>query len=83
MKSESQKLTSQPRGVAVAGDKVVIACHKSIIVFQKGKLASDFNIKYEGFCTAISPNGNLVAVGGSVSSYFIITNKGCIYRIAG
>ncbi|KAI1731924.1 actin-interacting protein 1 [Ditylenchus destructor] len=67
--TNSNKLTSQPRGVASLPnlEKTVIAGHKTVTVFAKEKQASSIDIKYEGTCVDIHPEGKLVAVGGQDS----------------
>uniref|UniRef100_A0A915E0F3 Actin-interacting protein 1 n=1 Tax=Ditylenchus dipsaci TaxID=166011 RepID=A0A915E0F3_9BILA len=67
--ASTHKLTSQPRGIACLPglDKIVIACHKSIIVFAKEKQVSSTDTRFEGTCADIHPDGKVVAVGGQDS----------------
>lgn len=68
VRPNSTKLPSQPRGVAssLSTDKVVVATHKGILVFTKQKQTAILNINYEATCVAVSPDGNLAAVGSQV-----------------
>jgi len=45
-------------------EKVVVACHRNIIVLAQQKQVNAQSISYEGTCAAIHPNGKSVAVGG-------------------
>ncbi|KAL3095436.1 hypothetical protein niasHS_007535 [Heterodera schachtii] len=70
VQSLSHRLSSQPRGVANIGqngEKVAVACHRSIFIFTDKKQSSVIDIKYEGTSVAIHPNGILLAVGGNDS----------------
>ncbi|CAK5073862.1 unnamed protein product [Meloidogyne enterolobii] len=63
----SHKLTSQPRGVDSTkdGKTVAVATQRAILIFTDKRLLKTNEIKYEGMCIAIAPEGNLLAVGGN------------------
>lgn len=67
VKSDKQKLASQPRGIALSGDTSVIIGHRHIFVFSKKELKSTVNFDNDGACIALSHDGKLVAVGSLVS----------------
>jgi len=67
VKSNSQKLASQPRGVAVSadGDTVVVGCQRGIIIFKNEREAANVSTNYEAQCIAYHTSGKWVAVGGT------------------
>lgn len=67
MKSNSQKLASQPRGVAASadGETVIVGCQKGIIVFKNEREAAVVNTNYEAQCITYHSSGKWVAVGGA------------------
>uniref|UniRef100_A0A1I7SGJ0 Actin-interacting protein 1 n=1 Tax=Bursaphelenchus xylophilus TaxID=6326 RepID=A0A1I7SGJ0_BURXY len=69
VKSESVKLSSQPRGLAVSADgKVsVVAAYKHIFVFHGKDLKFTLDFGFDGVCVAISKDNKLVAVGSADS----------------
>lgn len=68
VKPATQKLSSQPRGVAALPDMsvVAIACHKSVIVYEFQTLKHMLNVSYEGTCVDVHPTNKKIAVGGQV-----------------
>jgi len=64
----SERLKSQPRGIGSLAslEKVVVACHKHIVVFVGRKQTLCVDTKFEGSCAAMHSNGKIVAVGGQV-----------------
>uniref|UniRef100_A0A914CY87 Translation initiation factor beta propellor-like domain-containing protein n=1 Tax=Acrobeloides nanus TaxID=290746 RepID=A0A914CY87_9BILA len=75
IRPNSIKLSSQPRGVAssLSTDKVVVVCHKGITVFTKQKQTANLSTNFEATCVAVSPDGNLAAVGSQDSKVRIYT----------
>ncbi|VDK51990.1 unnamed protein product [Anisakis simplex] len=63
---DNMKLSSQPRGLSMSADSktVVVACHKSIYLFNNRKLAITHDIPYEASCISITADGKDIAVGG-------------------
>lgn len=74
----SHKLSSQPRGLDCSpdGKKVVVVCHRAVVFFSDKKQQTNEEIKYEGTCVAIHPDGALVAVGGSDAKVHIYELSG-------
>lgn len=64
-KTISNKLSSQPLGLAVASDGsvAVAACYKHIAIYENGKL-TEVPINYNSLCVALSTDKQFVAVGG-------------------
>jgi DNA-binding beta-propeller fold protein YncE len=83
IRPNSIKLSSQPRGVAssLSTDKVVVVCHKGITVFTKQKQTANLSTNFEATCVAVSPDGNLAAVGSQVHLLFITMFYWCYFRI--
>nr|XP_018907163.1 PREDICTED: actin-interacting protein 1 [Bemisia tabaci]XP_018907164.1 PREDICTED: actin-interacting protein 1 [Bemisia tabaci] len=71
------KLTSQPLGMDVYEDIVVVATVKELTVFQGNQKASSLSISYEPSSVAINKKYQFVAVGGSTD------DKVHIYKLDG
>ncbi|KAH7732053.1 Actin-interacting protein 1 [Aphelenchoides avenae] len=65
LRVDSQKLPGQPRGVSATpdGEKVVVATHKSVLVFNKRKQTASMDTRFEATCVALHPSKGIVAVG--------------------
>ncbi|KAI6233829.1 Actin-interacting protein 1 [Aphelenchoides fujianensis] len=78
VKSEKQKLASQPRGIAVSsqGDTSVVIGHRHVFVFVKSELKSTLEFAHDGACIALSGDEKLVAVGSQDSKLRIYELSG-------
>uniref|UniRef100_A0A914Y0N3 Actin-interacting protein 1 n=1 Tax=Panagrolaimus superbus TaxID=310955 RepID=A0A914Y0N3_9BILA len=67
IQANSQRLSSQPRGLDVSpdGSIAVVVCQREIVIFKNEKQAGTVNIKYEAQCGAYQCDGKYLAVGGS------------------
>ncbi|XP_014604256.1 PREDICTED: actin-interacting protein 1 [Polistes canadensis] len=73
----SIKLDSQPRGLDVFEDKVIVASVKQIIVTQEGRKVSSIPTEYEPSCVSINQDNANVAIGSATD------NKVYIYELVG
>ncbi|KAG1651989.1 Actin-interacting protein 1 [Nymphon striatum] len=70
-KTEAISMNSQPRGVSVTPDGIVIvACIKEVAFIKDGRRVSGFPITYEGTCVSFCSESNEVAVGGCELNYY-------------
>uniref|UniRef100_A0A8R1DIW0 Actin-interacting protein 1 n=1 Tax=Caenorhabditis japonica TaxID=281687 RepID=A0A8R1DIW0_CAEJA len=76
-KTVSNKLSSQPLGLAVSvdGEVAVAACYKHVAIYSQGKL-TEVPINYNSSCVALSGDKQFVAVGGQDS-------KVHVYKLSG
>lgn len=67
--SNQQKLSSQPRGVAVSQDGAftVVACEKEVRVYRGIHPFTSLKVPYEASCVSMHPVNRTIAVGGNVS----------------
>ncbi|KAI4472462.1 hypothetical protein M0802_016799 [Mischocyttarus mexicanus] len=73
----SIKLDSQPRGLDVFEDKVIVASVKQVIVTQEGRKVSSLPTEYEPSCVSINQDNANVAIGSTTD------NKVYIYELVG
>lgn len=69
---EASKLSSQPKGIAIFGDRTYVATASGIDIFTSDKPTSNFSIS-EYTPTAIAAAGSVVAVGGDDNVVHIYT----------
>ncbi|XP_033223453.1 actin-interacting protein 1 [Belonocnema kinseyi] len=75
--SASVKLDSQPHGLDIYGDIVVVASVRQLTVIQNGRKVSSSPVDYEPSCVSINQGNGEVAVGGACD------NKVHIYTLEG
>ncbi|ODM88027.1 Actin-interacting protein 1 [Orchesella cincta] len=71
------KLGSQPRGMDINGERVIIATVKELLILENGWKVGSLPLDYEPSCLAINPDSGDVAVGGSMD------NKTHVYVVTG
>ncbi|XP_031778708.1 actin-interacting protein 1 isoform X1 [Nasonia vitripennis] len=71
------RLGSQPRGLDIYGDIVIVAAVKQLVVTKEGKKVSGLPINYDPSCVTINQENGDVAVGSSSD------NKVYIYSLDG
>ncbi|OXA52969.1 actin-interacting protein 1 [Folsomia candida] len=71
------KLGSQPRGMDISGNKVIIATVKELLILEDGKKVGSCSTQYEPSSLSINPVSGDIAVGGSMD------NKTHIYMLTG
>jgi len=72
----SVKLDSQPKGLCLLDNLIVIACYQHLLIFnEEGNKLATLKTNYEANCIASNPTNNHVAVGTS-------NNKVLIYKIS-
>ncbi|KAI6177442.1 Actin-interacting protein 1 [Aphelenchoides bicaudatus] len=67
VKSEKQKLASQPRGISLSGDVAAIIGHRHVFIYVKKELKATVDFDNDGSCVGVSKDGKLVAVGSQDS----------------
>ncbi|CAL8071404.1 unnamed protein product [Orchesella dallaii] len=71
------KLGSQPRGMDIKEDRVIIATVKELLILEMGRKVGSLPVDYEPSSLAINPASGDVAVGGSMD------NKTHVYVLTG
>ncbi|XKL59558.1 hypothetical protein PGB90_000574 [Kerria lacca] len=72
--SFEKKLGSQPRGMDVIDNIIVVATVKEIIIFENKIQIITLPVSYEPSCVALTSDKNIVAVGGSADNTVHIYN---------